>query len=137
MTQVQDQFKGTARLGEESSSPVGRSSWPKGWSVASDWLALAVQKVTPVLIFNRAEAFNEKLAHHPFKQSFPDYAGDEHDIDAIVEYLVGQFNQGVKDPSRGRIPGYVLPANEHGMFEQVVRAIEENVLPLSGDGRVL
>ncbi|KAK4207138.1 G-protein alpha subunit-domain-containing protein [Rhypophila decipiens] len=95
------------------------------------------EQATPVLIFNRVEVLKEKLARYSFKKDFPDYAGDENDIEAMVEYLVGQFNQGVKDLLRGRIPGYALPAEEHVMFEQVVRATEENVLPFSEDGRVL
>ncbi|KAM7191370.1 G-protein alpha subunit domain containing protein [Rhypophila sp. PSN 637] len=95
------------------------------------------EQATPALIFNRVEAFKEKLAHHLFKQEFPDYAGDDNNIDAMVEYLVSQFNQGLKDPSRRRIPAYVLPGKDWDMFEQVVRAIEENVVPLSEDGRVL
>ncbi|KAM7201195.1 G-protein alpha subunit domain containing protein [Naviculisporaceae sp. PSN 640] len=84
-------------------------------------------KTTPILVFHHVELFEEKLARYPFKKYFPEYIGGEDDMEGAVEHLVTRFNRVVKDQAKGRIPGYLISAEDKVVYRQVEEAVMKAV----------
>ncbi|KAK4051514.1 guanine nucleotide-binding protein subunit alpha [Microbotryomycetes sp. JL221] len=91
--------------------------------VNSRWFA----KSTLILFLNKVDLFKAKLARSSLRQAFPNYAGDDNDYSAASQFILQQFKQLYRHPSK-RLYHHFTNATDTRGLEVVMASVQDQIL---------
>lgn len=75
-----------------------------------------------VLLLTKLDLFKVKIQHSPIKQYFPDYIGEDKDVEAAKAFFVNKFLSLNDDPSR-KVHVFCTDVTDSDDFSPVMRNI--------------
>ncbi|KAM0786218.1 hypothetical protein ACM66B_007021 [Microbotryomycetes sp. NB124-2] len=85
------------------------------------------QKSTLILFLNKIDLFKAKLAKSSLRQAFPNYQGDDHDYAAASQFLLKQFAQLYRHPTK-QLYHHFTNATDTQALEVVMISVQDQIL---------
>ena len=87
------------------------------------------EKSALILFLNKMDLFREKIqsGKAPIKEHFPDYYGDERDVEAGQEFFAQKFKNLVRDPAKEAYVHYTN-ATDTNLLDKTMKSVQDMIV---------
>ena len=87
------------------------------------------EKSALILFLNKMDLFREKLLSGtaPIREHFPDYMGDDSDVEAAQEFFASKFKNLVRDPGKDAYVHYTN-ATDTNLLDKTMKSVQDMIV---------